>query len=179
MNRVFLSMLSLILLGTFSAMAQVNPNNVPKPPADELKKFEPFLGKYDQTMDYAGLKWSGTLEFKPAIKGWYIERIILTKTDDGKIDREYRSMITYDKNLKDYRVWGFETLPPNYVEHTIRFEGNDFIEEWEVKMRDGSKSTHRSRFTMTDKDELRILTENQDATGKIKQIGVTRAKRVK
>lgn len=174
MNRIFLLVL-LILLCTFSALAQVSPKNVLKPPTAALKKFEPFLGKYN--LDYAGLKGSGTLEIKLAIKGWYIERTILTKTDDG-IDREFRSLITYDVSLKSYRVWVFETLPPLYIERSGRFEGNDFVEEVELTSLIGSKSTRRSRYTMTDKDELRILTESENATGKIK-LGVTIAKRVK
>jgi hypothetical protein len=179
MNRLFLSVLLTILLCALSATAQVNPNNVPKPPVAELKKFEPFLGKYNVTADYAKLKWSGTLEIKPAIKGWYIERTILIKTDDGKIDREFRSLITFDTSLKSYRVWGFETLPPKNNERSGRFEGNEFIEELEIKRRDGSKSTLRSRYMMPDKDEVRIVTEDQDAAGKITPVGVTVGKRVK
>ena len=179
MNRIFLLMLLTILLCAFSATAQTDPNNVPKPPAAELSKFEPFLGRYNQTMDYAGLKFSGTLEIKTAVKGWYIERIILTKTDDGKIDREYRSMVTFDKRLKSYRIWRFETVPPTNNEMTGRFEGNEFIDELEFKNRDGSKGLFRNRHTMTNKDELRIVTESQDATGKVTPIGETIAKRVK
>jgi len=40
-----------------------------------------FLGTYNATAEFAKLKWSGTLEIKPAIKGWYIERTILVKTE--------------------------------------------------------------------------------------------------
>ena len=179
MNRIFLPVLSLILLGSFSATAQMNPNNVPKPPTAELKKFEPFLGKYTVTSDYAGLKFSGTLEMKPVIKGWYIERTILVKNDDGRIDREYRSMITFDTSLKSYRIWRFETTQPKNNEMSGRFEGNEFIEELEVRKRDGSKEISRNRITMTNKDEMRIVTEIQDATGKVRQFGLTLAKREK
>ena len=180
MNRIFLLMLLTILLCACSATAQVDPNNVPKPPTAELKKFEPFLGKYNVTADYARLKWSGTLEITPAVKGWYIERAILIKTDDGKIDRELRLMITFDKRLKSYRMWRFDTTPPQTNnEMTGRFEENEFIEEAELKNPDGSKRIFRNRITMTNKDELRMVTESEDATGKVTQIGVTIGKRVK
>ena len=177
MSRTFLSALSLILLCAFSATAQTDPNNVPKPPTAELKKFEPFLGTYNLTADYAKLKWSGTLEIKPAIKDWYIERTIPIKTEG--IDREYRAMITFDASLKSYRVWDFQTLPPKNNERSGRFEGNEFIEELEIKRRDGSKSILRSRYTMPNKDEVRIVTEDQDAAGKVTLVGLTTGKRVK
>ena len=180
MNRIFLLMLSTILLCAFSATAQTDPNNVPKPPTAELKKFEPFLGKYTVTSDYGGLKFSGTLEIKPVIKGWYIERTILGKNGDGRIDRELRLMITFDTSLKSYRLWRFETVPPQTNnEMTGRFEENAFIEEAELKNRDGSKRIFRNRITMTNKDEVRIVTESQNATGKVTPIGVTIGKRVK
>ena len=170
----------LVVAVTAISFAQTNPNNVREPPAAELKKFEPFLGKYNMTADYAGLKWSGTLEIKPAIKGWYVERIILIKSDDGSIDREFRTFITYDANQKSYRGWGFETLPPLLTtERSIRFEGNDFVEEIELEARDGSKLIHRTRYMMTNKDELRIITERQDTTGKTSPFGMVIAKRTK
>jgi len=165
---------------TAVCFAQTDPNNVPKPPVAELKKFEPFLGKYNVTADYAGLKLSGTLEIKPAIKGWYIERTILVKNDDGRIDRELRVMITFDTSLKSYHAWRFETLPPGTNnEMTVRFEENEFIEEAERTNPDGSKRIFRNRISMTNKDEMRIVSENSDAKGKVRQIGVTIAKRMK
>ena len=177
MNRIFLAGL-LVLLGAFSAIAQTNPNNIPKPPTDELKKFEPFLGKYNVTAEYAKLKFSGTMEIKPVIKGWYIERSILIKTDDGKIDRELHVFITYDRRLKSYRLSRFETLPPGNNESSGRFEGNEFIEESEVT-RNGDKVILRNRITMADKDEVRMVTEAQDAAGKITLVGVAIGKRMK
>src|SRR5216683_6884643 len=73
--------------------AQTDPNNVPQPPTAQLRKFDPFLGKYQVSGDFANLPWSGTLEFKPAIKGWYIEQVILVKTEG--IDREFRILATW------------------------------------------------------------------------------------
>jgi hypothetical protein len=163
------------LIAAFTAVcpAQIDPNNVPKPPTAELKKFEPFLGKYNQTMDYAARKWSGTLEIKPAIKGWYVERIILTKTEG--IDREFHSMFTYDTTLKRYRIWRFETLPPEKNEGVVRFEGDELIEEYEF----APGGIFRNRTTMVNSGELRIISELQDASGRVRRIGVTTAKRMK
>ena len=36
--------------------SQTNPKNVPQPPTDELKKFDPFLGKYNVSGDFANLQ---------------------------------------------------------------------------------------------------------------------------
>jgi len=88
-------------------------------------------------------------------------------------------MITFDTSLKSYRVWRFETVQPKNNESSGRVEGNEFIEESEVQKRDVSKDIYRNRYTMTDKDELRIVTESQDAAGKVTPIGVTIGKRVK
>src|SRR6266581_3220189 len=90
--------------------AQTDPKNVPQPPPTaELKKFDPFLGKYQVSGEFANLPWAGTLELKKAIKGWYIEQVILVKTEG--IDREFRIFTTGDKNVHKYRLWGFQTLP--------------------------------------------------------------------
>jgi hypothetical protein len=48
---------------------QTDPKNVPQPPTTELKKFDPFLGKYQVSGDFANLPWTGTLELKKVIKG--------------------------------------------------------------------------------------------------------------
>lgn len=178
MAKLIYTVILLILIGAFSASAQINPDNVPKPPSTELEKFAPFFGKYVVTSDYAGMKFSGTLEIKPVIKGWYIERTILVKNEDGTIDREFRSMITFDTRLKTYRLWRFETTQPRDNEMRGRFHGAEFIEEMEVKGRDGMREFFRNRTTMVNADELRIVTEIQDARGNVKPFGMTVAKRV-
>src|SRR4029453_9967663 len=140
--------------------AQINPHDVPKPPTPELKKVDPFLGKYSHTMDYAGLKWSGTLEIRTAIKGWYVQRIILTKTEG--IDREFHSFFTYDPDVKRYRIWRFEPLPPGKNEGTVRFEGDQMIEEEEFE----PGVIFRNRTTMVNKNKLRIVSKRQEARGR-------------
>ncbi|MDQ6888722.1 MAG: hypothetical protein M3Z56_00370 [Bacteroidota bacterium] len=47
---------------TFISFGQIDPNNVPKPPTEKLKIFAPYFGTYRQTMNYAGIKWNGTME---------------------------------------------------------------------------------------------------------------------
>ena len=37
------------------SLGQTNPQNVPKPPNAELQKFEPFLGTYEVSGDFANL----------------------------------------------------------------------------------------------------------------------------
>jgi hypothetical protein len=171
--------LLLVVLNALPAAGQIDPNNVPKPPTVELKKFEPFLGKYTVTADYAGLKFSGTLEIKPVIKGWYIERTIMVKNEDGRIDREFRTMITFDTSLNSYRAWRFETVQPRNNEMSGRFVGNEYIEESEGKAKNGSKQIFRNRSTLTSTGDLRIVTEIQDAAGQVRRIGLMLAKRVK
>src|SRR5713226_4135316 len=60
---------------------QTDPKNVPQPPTAELRKFDPFLGKFQVSGDYSNLLWTGTLELKKVIKGWYIEQTIFVKTE--------------------------------------------------------------------------------------------------
>ena len=77
---------------------QTDPKNVPQPPTQKLKKFDPFLGKFNVSGDFGKLQWAGTLELKTTIKGWYIEQTILVKTEG--IDREFRILTTWDKNAQ-------------------------------------------------------------------------------
>ncbi|MFN2455907.1 MAG: hypothetical protein ABR577_16985 [Pyrinomonadaceae bacterium] len=168
----------LIVAFTAVCSAQTDPHNVPKPPSAELKKFEPLLGKYNLTSDFAGHKWSGTMEIKPAVRGWYVERILVIKSAEG-VDREFRLMITYDQTLKRYRIWRFETTPPLMKNEGVgRFDGDVFVEEYELDTPDGSKSILRNRTT-TNNNEVRTITEVVDASGKVTPIGITIAKRVK
>lgn len=89
------------------SLGKTNPQNVPKPPNAELQKFEPFLGTYEVLGDFANLPWSGTLEVKRVIKGWYIEQIIKVKSPG--IDREFWVLSTWDNGAHKYRLWGFQT----------------------------------------------------------------------
>jgi hypothetical protein len=173
-----------VCIAVFTSLAegQSDPRNVPAPPAVELAKFRPYLGMYEQTMDWRGLAFSGTIEIKPAVKGWYVEWIISTHHQQS-IDRENRLLMTWDRNLKKYRVWRFETLDPLPTESTegeIRFSGDELIMEWK-----GSKEPvrgmvvkfYRNRVRFTAKDEFEIVTELEPSEGEHVRMGVTRAKR--
>jgi hypothetical protein len=156
---------------------QTDPKNVPQPPTAELKKFDPFLGKYQVSGEFANLPWTGTLELNRVIKGWYIEQIILIKTEG--IDREFRILATWDKNVQKYRLWGFQTLPimpDNGGE--IRFEGDEMITEWISVRPDGSQVTSSNRYRFVSKDELEIVSFRQVGTGATGKIGFLKGKRM-
>src|SRR5438128_5240527 len=156
---------------------QTDPKNVPQPPTAELRKFDPFLGKFKVSGEFANLPWSGTLELKPAIKGWYIEQVILIKTEG--IDREFRILATWDKNVQKYRLWGFQTLPimqDNGGE--IRFEGDEMITEWVSARPDGSQVRSSNRYRFVSQDELEILSYRQVGNGRLEKIGFLKGKRM-
>lgn len=159
-------------MATATLFGQTDPNKVPKPPSVELAKFGPFLGTYSITAQYAGASWSGTMTIETVIKGWYVERTISVTTEG--IDREFHSMITFDRNAQQYRIWRFETFPAGQNEGTGRFDGEQFIEEYSSA--DGS--ILRNLNTIVSANELRIVTEVRESDGKIEQLGITTAKRV-
>ena len=161
-----------IVMATSTLFGQTDPKNVPKPPSVELSKLSPFLGTYSITAQYAGASWSGTMTIEAVIKGWYVERTILVTTEG--IDREFHSMITFDRNAQQYRIWRFETFPAGHNEGTGRFDGDQFIEEYSS----GDGSILRNLNAIVSANELRIVTEVQEADGKIEQVGITTAKRV-
>jgi ketosteroid isomerase-like protein len=158
-------------------LAQTDPKSVPQPPTAELRKFDPFLGKYKVSGDFANLPWAWTLELKRAIKNWYIEQIILIKTEG--IDREFRILATWDKNVQKYRLWGFQTLP-TVIENggEIRFEGDEMITQWVSPRPDGSQVTSSNRYKFVSKDELEILSYRQAGGGPMEKIGFLKGKRV-
>jgi hypothetical protein len=156
---------------------QTDPKNVPQPPTAELRKFDPFLGKFKVSGEFANLPWTGTLELKTTIKGWYIEQVILVKTEG--IDREFRILATWDKNVQKYRLWGFQTLPimpDNGGE--IRFEGNEMISEWVSARPDGSQVRSSNRYRFVSNDELEILSYRQVGNGTPEKIGFLKGKRM-
>jgi len=157
--------------------SQTDPKKVPQPPTAELAKFDPFLGKYQVSGDFANLQWTGTLELKAAIKGWYIEQVILVKTEG--IDREFRILATWDKNARKYRLWGFQTLPimpDNGGE--IRFGGDEMITEWASVRPDGSQVTSSNCYKFVSKDELEIVSFRQVGNGQKEQVGFLKGKRM-
>jgi hypothetical protein len=164
------------------AFGQTDPNNVPKPPSAQLKIYEPFFGKYNMTSDYGGIKFNGTIEIKPVIKGWYVEQTILVKSPDKRIDREFRMMVTYDTVQNRYRVWRFETLPPATSESTMRTEGTDIIFEMRVPpLKEGDQpEIAYNRYSMVSKDQMKIVSEIHSLDGKVTEyIGISNAIRIK
>jgi hypothetical protein len=170
----------LISFAAFNSVcvAQENLKNAfGQSPPIELKKFEPFLGKYEATVDWPNLKWSGTLELAYDIKGWFVESNLIKETAGPH--RHWRLLMTWDEHQKKYRVWRFETTPmrPN-IEGVIRFEGNEMVAEWlQFPRADGKRVTYRSIFKIKNRDELEIITEDQDADGKVNRIGIVTTKR--
>lgn len=155
-----------MLMGLFAASAadaQMDPENVPEPPTERLAALEPFFGIFAHTeAEWRGVgEFTGTMEIRPAIKGWYVEWVI--DTQSGPIDRERRMLITWDEKLGHYRVWGFETTPPRPppIEGTARFVGDTLVMEWEgVQGPAGTPpATYRNRMFMVGPDELVTVTD--------------------
>ncbi|HXM21030.1 MAG TPA: nuclear transport factor 2 family protein [Terriglobales bacterium] len=165
---------ALLAVGTI-CFPQTDPKNVPQPPTAELAKFDPFLGKYEASGDFVNLPWTGSLELRKVIKGWYIEQIILVETEG--IDREFRILATWDKNVQKYRLWGFQTLPM-MLEGEVRFEGDEMITEWVSVRPDGSQARSSNRYRCVSKDELEILSYRQVGNGPTEKIGFLKGKRV-
>ena len=150
--------------------SQTDPAHVPKPPTAELQKFEPFLGKYAVSGDFANLDWTGTLELAVAIKGWYVEQTILVKSKG--IDREFRMLVTWDKAAQKYRAWRFQTLPVDKEnEAEFRFEGDEMITEWAFTRQDGTRGAARNRYKFASKDTIEIVSTVQIGNEPEKRIG--------
>jgi hypothetical protein len=179
--RFAIIFLCIFCLLTLTAFTQTNPNRIPKPPTEKLKIYEPFFGKYEMTSEYAGLKFNGTIEIKPVIKGWYVEQTILVKSSDNRIDREFRMMVTYDTVQNKYRVWRFETLPPAPSETTLRTEGADIILEAKIPAlkEGGQPEIFYNRYMMVTKDSMKIISEIRSLDGKVlENVGVSTATRI-
>jgi hypothetical protein len=171
------SLLALILALPSIGFSQTDPKNVPQPPTAELKEFAPFLGKFNVSGDFAKLRWTGTLEQKIAIEGWYVEQTILIKTEG--IDREFRTLTTWDKNAKKFRMWRFQTLPAEKSnEGEVRFEGNEMITEWVSFRLDGRRAILSNRYRMVSADQLEILSYAQVGNEPVTKIGLLVGKRL-
>jgi ketosteroid isomerase-like protein len=169
-----------LVVSTFAApcallLGQTNPQNVPQPPNTELQKFEPFLGMYEVSGDFANLPWSGTLELKKVIKGWYIQQTIRLKSPG--IDREFWVLSTWDREAQKYRLWGFQTLP-TVLEGEIRFEGDEMITAWPSIRPDGGKVLSSNRYRFLSRDQLEIVSYRQSENGPIQKIGTLMGKRM-
>ena len=160
------------------AQAQVDPATMPEPPTEELSRLAPFLGSYDVVSDYMGSMWEGDLELRSAVKGWYVEWEI--NVQSGPIDRQLRMFITWDDELGHYRIWRFETLPPappDREQGVGRFEGEDFVMEWNEPTPWGAPGQLRNRLILKGDDILEVVTEGQPLGGEVVRVGVTTARR--
>jgi len=157
------------------SLGQTNPRDVPQPPSAELQKFEPFLGKYEVSGDYANLPWAGTLELKKVIKGWYIQQIIQIKSPG--IDREFWVLATWDKGAQRYRLWGFQTLP-SQVEGGVRFKDDEMITEFSYPAADGQSAISTNRYKFIENKELLVTSYRQIGNGPIEKIGTLKGKRI-
>lgn len=156
--------------------ARTDPRRIP--PAAQLGLLKPFLGEYEVTMTQQNRVLTGTMEIKTAINGFYIERTNITKSTDGAIDSEIRSFITWDPALGSYRIWRFVALLPQRKHDGVgRFEGQEFIEEYDIE--GVTPQVLRNRVTMVGTDQIRIVNEIQHADGRISLRGVIVGRRIR
>jgi hypothetical protein len=160
--------------------AQTDPANIPEPPTAEMMRLQPFLGSYTVSGQYLGMDWAGSLDLRPAVRGWYLEWEI--NVHSGPIDRQLRMMITWDAAVGHYRIWRFETAPPfpaATAEGTGRLENGEFVMEWDDVSPDGRPGTFRNRLRMEGSATLVVITEAEPASGEggIMRIGVTTGRR--
>ena len=166
-----------LLITASASSAQIDPNNVPKPPTAALSKFDPFLGRYEVSGDFAKLPWAGTLEWTKVINGWYAEQIIRIKS--GPINREFWILTTWDNSAHKYRAWGFQTLPDRLPDNAeVRFEGNELITQWSGPRPDGSVSAVSNVYRVNPNGELDIWSYRQIGNGPKEQIGFLKGRRI-
>lgn len=174
---LFFLLISLTVIS--KTRAQTDPNDIPKPPLTELKKFNPYLGMYNVTSEFLGRKYQGTFEWKPAVKNWYMQSTIQLQDKAKTFDRELIIMMTWDTALQKYRLWRFETTPPlspEVSEGETKFVNDELLQEWKFKDEKGNY-TFRNRLKMSSPDKLLIVSE-EERDSKITQIGVTTCTRI-
>jgi hypothetical protein len=167
-----------------ACFAQTDPmkNILGQSPPKELKKFEPYLGRYEATVMSRDQKtgelkpfWTGTWEWKMALENWYVEWNLIRQSAGPH--RHFRVMMTWDNQMKKYRFWRFETLNPNLTnDGVIRFEGDEMIMEWKAPKRDGGDSFFRNHVRVVSGD-LYLSTEERLPDGKIVPGGAVTGKR--
>ena len=170
------AIVTVLLASCALSTAQINPKNVPQPPTAELSKFDPFLGKYEVSGDFANLPWAGTLELKKVIKGWYIQQTILVKSPG--IDREFWILATWDETRQNYPLWGFQTLPLPAIDGEVRFDGDEMITQWTSLRPDGTQMKSSNRYRFVSKDEMDIVSYRQAGDGALEKIGFLKGKRI-
>ena len=170
-----------LLLGGAPLAAQTDTLEIPDPPAERLAALEPFFGSYVHTENtYAGVgPWRGTLDVRPALKGWYVEWVINTRY--GPIDREARFLVTWDDDLGRYRVWRFDTMPqypPGHIEGEGQLVGGELVLEWKDSPGpNGQKGAFRDRIRM-EGDDLVFVTEVDPEHGEPFQLSHWRTLRI-
>jgi hypothetical protein len=179
--KQFSLFLIIILTLSIKSGAQTEVVNVPRQSLAELKKFNPYLGMYNVNGEWQGSKFTGTFEWKPAIKNWYLESTIQVQDESKKMDRELRIMMTWDAKLQKYRLWRFQTSPhspPDQLEGEAKFINDELVQEWKFKDETG-EYTFRNRLKMTSPDQLLIISEEEEGVSKkVTQLGTTSCTRI-
>ena len=179
--KQFIIFLFTVITLSSKTLAQTDRNNLPRQSLAELKKFNPYLGKYTVTCDWLGAKSTGTFEWKPAIKNWYLESTIQLQDAEKKMDRELRIMMTWDDELQKYRLWRFQTsphAPADQLEGEAKFVNDELVQEWKLKDEKGN-FIFRNRLKMITPNKLLIISEEEEGEPKkVKQVGVTTCTRV-
>ena len=52
-------------------------------PTEQLERLKRYIGEFSLIMDQSNRKLTGMIKTEFVVKGWYIERTITSKTDDG------------------------------------------------------------------------------------------------
>ena len=179
MSIIRVALIALVTCASL-ARAQSDPDRIPNPPSAGLARLQPFFGSFAVTGHYFGQDWAGSLDIRPAIKGWYVEWEY--NVHSGPIDRTLRMMLTWDADIGAYRIWRFETSPPaprERSEGTGRFVGDEFVMEWREPAPDGTPGTFRNRTRAFGRDSVVTVSEGipDNGSGRVVPIGVTTGRR--
>ncbi len=153
-------------------------------PVEELARFRPYVGLYahaDQKWIGDGPMagpWNGTLEVRPAVKGWFVEWVISTQSPP--LDRQLRMLMTWDEEAGEYRVWRFETLPGSAgAMGRVRFVADSLVMEWaDAPFPDGSTGTYRNTVWLDGRRALIIRSEAVRRDGGIVLLGEWTSRRL-
>ena len=147
-------------------------------PVAELARLAPFVGTWATAMDRKGKTLPGTMVIEPVVNGWYLERTNRTRSEDGALDSEIRSLITWDPARGYYRIWRFVQLVPQDKHDGVgRFEDGAFVEEYAFPPGDPERKILRNRISLHGPDEMRIVSEIEGADGTVAVRGVVTARR--
>lgn len=145
------------------------------PPTEALSRFSPYVGLYEFSGGFMGQDYKGTLQVNPAVKGYYVEWIIEfgMGTIDNHFDRQLRILTTWDRVNQAYRIWRFETNAQEIMgEGRARFDGPNFIMEWDTLSPDGQPGTFRNIVSRNKDGQIIIKSEGELKSGGIEALGV-------